>query len=123
MTVTPVHVEIGSGGTVVVRYGDLVWPLQADAAGMLGRALIAASVATLGAEPPEAGMRVMDAHLPVVAWKTGISNINMESVLMLEVRGGLWISFQLPPRTAQAVGESLSSVATTGGRPTGQLLS
>ena len=68
-------------------------------------------------------MHVVDAHLPVIAWKTGVSNINMEPILMLEVTGGLWMSFQLPPKSAKDVGEALSATGATGGRPPGQLLS
>jgi hypothetical protein len=123
MTIVPLHVEIGSSGTVAVRYGDVSWSLAPEAAAALGRALIAAGTATKSADPPAAGMHVTDAHLPVMAWKTGVSNINMAPILMLEVIGGLWMSFQLPPESAKEVGQALSATGTSGGRPPGQLLS
>lgn len=123
MTATPLNVEIGSGATVVVRYGDLTLSLASEAGAALGRALIAAATATMSAEPPAAGFHVMDAHLPVTAWRTGVSNVNLEPILMLEVVGGLWLSFQLPPKSAHDVGEALSATGTSAARPPGQLLS
>ncbi len=123
MTATPMSVEIGAGGTVIVRYGDIVWPLPAEAAAIFGRALVAAALASSATEPPPAGTHVTDAHLPVTAWKTGVSNVNMEPILMLQLAGGLWMSFQLPAQSAKDVGEALSTTGTTGGRPPGVLLS
>lgn len=123
MTVVPLSVEIGAGGTVIIRYGDVAWTLPSDAAARFGRAMVAAAVASVAGDPPAAGTHVSDAHLPVVAWKTGVSNVNMEPILMMEVKGGLWMSFQLPHPSAQAMGEALSNTGTTGGRPPGQLLS
>jgi hypothetical protein len=123
MTATPLSVEIGSGGTVVVRYGDLTLSLSQEAASLLGRALIAASTALQSSDPLPAGFHVVDAHLPVQAWKTGVSNVNLEPVLVLEVKGGLKLSFQIPPTSANELGTALTSTGTTAGRPPGQLLS
>jgi hypothetical protein len=97
--------------------------LPAEAAARFGRALVAAAVASRAGDPPPAGTHVTDAHLPVIAWKTGVSNVNMEPILMLEINGGLWMSFQLPHASAKAVGEALGSTGTSGGRPPGLLLS
>lgn len=123
MTNVTLTVEIGPVGTVAVRYGDISWSLPPDAALLLGRALIAAGTAIKAPEPPAAGTPVTDAHLPVMAWKTGVSNINLEPILMLEVIGGLWLSYQLGHDTAKAVGEALSATGVSGGRLPGQLLS
>lgn len=123
MTAIQLNVEIGSGGTVVMRYGDLTLSLAPDASQRLGRALIAAATAISAAEPPAPGFHVMDAHLPVTGWRTGVSNINLEPILMLEVVGGLWLSFQVPPAAAHEVATALSATGTSAGRPPGQLLS
>jgi hypothetical protein len=123
MSVVPLSVEIGAGGTVIIRYGDVAWTLPAEAAARFGRALVAGAVASGAGEPPPAGTHVTDAHLPVTAWKTGVSNVNMEPILMMEVKGGLWMSFQLPHPSAQTMGEALSNTGSTGGRLPGQLLS
>jgi hypothetical protein len=121
MVALPLHVEIGSGSTVELRYGDLTLSLTSEAAALVGRALIAASSAVSSPAPPSAGFHVVDAHLPVIAWKTGVSNVNLEPILMLEVAGGLWLSFQLPAKTALDVGSSLSATSSTTVRPAGQL--
>jgi hypothetical protein len=123
MTAVPLSVEIGAGGTVIVRYGDVAWTLPADSATRFGRAMIAAAVASTAGDPPPTGTHVADAHLPVTAWKTGVSNVNMEPILMMELRGGLWMSFQLPHTSAKEMGQALSNTGSTGGRPAGQLLS
>ncbi len=121
MTAPPLLVEIGSGSTVELRYGDLTLSLTSESAALVGRALIAAATAVSSASPPAAGFHVVDAHLPVIAWKTGVSNVNLEPILMLEVAGGLWLSFQLPPKTALDVSASLSATGATAGVPAGQL--
>lgn len=121
MASIPLYVEIGSGGTVALRYGDLTLSLAPEAAGLVGRALIAAGTAMTSTNPPAAGFHVVDAHLPVAAWQTGVSQVNLEPILKLEVAGGLWLSFQLPSRTAHDVGAALAATGATTGLPAGQL--
>lgn len=123
MSAVHLHVEIGSSNTVLMRYGDLMLSLSPEASSKLGRALIAAATAVSSPEPPDAGFHVVDAHLPVTGWRTGVSNINLEPILMLEVIGGLWLSFQVPPTAAREVAAALSATGTSAGRPAGQLLS
>jgi len=123
MTAVRLHVEIGAAETVTVRYGDMQLPLSAEAAGLLGRALIAAATANRSAEPPDVGFDVADAHLPVTAWRIGISKTHFQPVLMLEVTGGLWMSFELNTATAKEVSDAIAATVSTGTRQPGQLLS
>lgn len=121
MTAVHLHVEIGSSNTVVMRYGDLTLSLSPEASSKLGRALVAAATAVSSPEKPDAGFHVVDAHLPVVGWRTGMSNVNFEPILMLEIVGGLWLSFQMPSPAAGEIATALSATVTNTKRPPGQL--
>jgi hypothetical protein len=118
----PLHVEVGPADTVHLCYGDMLLPLPSEAAALLGRALIAAATANRGAEPPATGFHVVDAHLPVTAWRIGISKANLEPVLMFEVTGGLWLSFQLNAGSGKEIAAAMTVTVSANSRQPGQLL-
>ncbi len=73
----------------------------------LARGILACAAALSGANPPKAGTIGGDAHLPVMHWGVGTSNINGAPILILSVPSGLELTFQLPEKTARELGSAL----------------
>ena len=57
------------------------------------------------------GTVVPGCHLPVISWKTGLSNVNGKPALILTVAGGTELTFEFPPESAQDCGRALEQTA------------
>ena len=76
-------------------------------AAFLARGMLSCAAALSGPKPPKAGTIVGDAHLPVIFWKVGSSNINGQPVLILSIPSGIELIFQMPPQGAKELGAAL----------------
>jgi hypothetical protein len=101
-------VDLADDGSAKIGAVDSMSPLDAA---YLARGLLACAAALSGPNPPKVGAIVGEAHLPVMKWAVGASEINGLPVLNLSVPPGIELTFQMPPQDAKALGDALIAQA------------
>lgn len=84
-------------------------PVKPDEAAYLARGILACAVVLSGPNPPGIATIIGDAHMPILKWAVGSSNINGEPVLILTIPSGIELTFVMPLEGAKAIGEALLS--------------
>jgi hypothetical protein len=76
-------------------------------AALLGRELLSCAAALSSANPPQAGTIVTDMHLPITEWKTLIHPATHAPTMILKIRPGIELTFQLTMLGAKELGTGL----------------
>ena len=88
---------------------ESVAPMTPLDAAYLARRMLACAAALSGSNPPTAGAIGGDAHLPIMNWAVGLSNVTGDPLLVLSVPPGIQLTFVMPKQGAKALGSALVS--------------
>ena len=92
---------------VRIRDREIPLTMSPEQAGLVGRALLAASVISRAGELPPEGTVIESCHFPVLRWGTGSSTNNGLPVLLVELPGGTQLTLQFDQQTALQCGAGL----------------
>jgi hypothetical protein len=88
---------------------EAVTPMTAKDAAFLALSILASAAALSAPNAPKVGALVSDAHLPIMQWKLGRSNVTGNPVLILTIPSGIELTFEMPPKGAREMGAALTS--------------
>jgi len=100
-------VELADDHSVKIEGVDPMTPLDAT---WLARGLLSCAAALTGTNPPKVGEIIADAHLPVVAWATGPFPDTGVPTLILSIRPGIELTYQLTMQGAKELGAGLMAL-------------
>lgn len=100
------YVELIDDQSKIIRSID---PMTPDDAAYLARGILACAIVLSGPNPPNVATIIGDAHMPVLKWAVGSSNITGEPVLILTTPSGVELTFVMPLEGAKVIGEALLS--------------
>jgi hypothetical protein len=109
--VAPLHPEYVSADMVQLRAEitdeiPILFSLTPAEVARLGRSLLCMNTVCNTPTPVSPGTRIGDCQFPVVKWSAGFSDSNGEPALILEIPGGVALTFQMSAQVAQDAGVS-----------------
>lgn len=98
---------------------DAVPPMTTREAAFLARGILACAVALHSPRPVPAGTIIGDAHMPIMSWRVGKSNITGDPVMLLTIPSGIELTFVMSTQGAIEMGAALVSQGQGSAPPEG----